>query len=102
MVARAGHGSSNRVFSELKPGNCFLRLVSSPDPVCNIATDFSGGKTGVKLSHPAVVFRDLIKYVLGPFYYTTPMCDKPGTSSPDEGENDDHDDDDDGGKERNY
>ncbi|KAL2554316.1 Pollen Ole e 1 allergen and extensin family protein [Forsythia ovata] len=65
---------------ELKPQNCFLRLVSSPDPVCNIATDFAGGKTGVKLHHPVVVYRDIVKYVLGPFYYSTPMCDEPDTS----------------------
>ncbi|KAL2533592.1 Pollen Ole e 1 allergen and extensin family protein [Abeliophyllum distichum] len=65
---------------ELKPQNCFLRLVSSPDPVCNIATDFAGGKTGVKLHRPAVVYRDIVKYVLGPFYYSTPMCDEPDTS----------------------
>ncbi|CAK9166737.1 unnamed protein product [Ilex paraguariensis] len=59
----------------LKPTNCFLRLVSSPDPVCNIVTDFSGGRRGVKLGRPTMVYRDMIKHVLGPFYYTTPMCD---------------------------
>ncbi|KAK6140065.1 hypothetical protein DH2020_026200 [Rehmannia glutinosa] len=68
----------------IKPENCFLRLVSSPDPVCNVATNFAGGKSGVKLHRPNVVYRDLVKYVLGPFYYTTPMCDEPDTSSPDE------------------
>ncbi|CAI9097885.1 OLC1v1034401C1 [Oldenlandia corymbosa var. corymbosa] len=59
---------------------CFLRLVSSPHPVCNIATDFAGGKSGVALGRPAIVFRNLVKYVLGPFYYTTPMCDEPDTT----------------------
>ncbi|CAK9155538.1 unnamed protein product [Ilex paraguariensis] len=59
----------------LKLTNCFLRLVSSPDPVCNIVTDFSGGRRGVKLGRPTMVYRDMIKHVLGPFYYTTPMCD---------------------------
>ncbi|KAL3532013.1 hypothetical protein ACH5RR_005534 [Cinchona calisaya] len=66
---------------KLNPKNCFLRLVSSPDPACNIATDFSGGKTGVQLLRPTVVYRDIIKYVLGPFYYTTPMCDEPDTTT---------------------
>lgn len=70
---------------KLNPQNCFLRLVSSPDPVCNIATNFAGGKSGVKLQRPNVVYRDLVKYVLGSFYYTTPMCDEPDTSAtPDE------------------
>ncbi|MCD7468884.1 hypothetical protein HAX54_007431 [Datura stramonium] len=64
----------------IKPQNCFVRLVSSPDSVCNIATDFAGGKSGVKLHRPAVVYRDLLKYVLSPFYYTTPMCDEPDTN----------------------
>lgn len=65
---------------ELKSTGCFLRLVSSPDPVCNIATDFGGGRKGVKLGRPTVVYRDVIKHLLGPFYYTTPMCDEPDTS----------------------
>ncbi|KAK6943921.1 hypothetical protein RJ641_025023 [Dillenia turbinata] len=46
---------------ELKPQNCIVRLVSSPDPVCNIATDFSGGRTGVKLTQPSIMYRDLVK-----------------------------------------
>ncbi|CAL5350875.1 unnamed protein product [Camellia sinensis] len=50
-----------------------VRLVSSPDPVCNITTDFAGGRSGVKLRRPTVVYRDYIKHVLSPFYYTTPM-----------------------------
>ncbi|KAM7526138.1 hypothetical protein LguiA_016040 [Lonicera macranthoides] len=66
---------------ELNPKGCFLRLISSPDPVCNIATDFAGGRTGVKLGRPAVVYRDVIKHILGPFYYTTPMCDEPDTNT---------------------
>lgn len=59
---------------------CSVRLVSSPDNACNILTDFGGGKTGVKLINPTSMYRDLIKFVLSPFYYTTPMCDKPDTS----------------------
>lgn len=65
---------------EIKPEACFTRLVSSPDPICNIPTDFAGGKTGVKLGRPTLVYRDMIKHVLGPFYYTTPMCDEPDTN----------------------
>ncbi|KAL3628416.1 hypothetical protein CASFOL_027462 [Castilleja foliolosa] len=85
---------------ELKPKNCFLRLVSSPDPVCNIATNFAGGKSGVKLHRPAMLYRDIIKYVLGPFYYTTPMCDEPDTSS--SAAEDGSDDNDDDAKQGNY
>ncbi|XP_052176571.1 pistil-specific extensin-like protein [Diospyros lotus] len=59
---------------------CSVRLVSSPDPVCNIPTDFAGGRSGVWLRRPTVVYRDLIKHVLGPFYYTTPMCEEPDTN----------------------
>ncbi|KAK7284952.1 hypothetical protein RJT34_19706 [Clitoria ternatea] len=62
---------------ELDTKRCAVRLVSSPDNVCNILTDFGGGKSGVKLNYPTSVYRSLIKYVLNPFYYTTPMCDKP-------------------------
>nr|GMC82167.1 pistil-specific extensin-like protein [Ipomoea batatas]GMC86314.1 pistil-specific extensin-like protein [Ipomoea batatas]GMC88994.1 pistil-specific extensin-like protein [Ipomoea batatas] len=68
----------------LKPQNCFLRLVSSPDPVCNIPTDFAGGNSGIKLRRPTVVYRDLTKYEMGPFYYTTPMCDQPDTNNNDD------------------
>lgn len=76
---------------KVNPRNCYVRLVSSPDPVCNIATNFAGGKSGVKLHRPAVVYRDICKYVLGPFYYTTPMCDEPDTRGTDQ-DDDDNDD----------
>ncbi|KAF7814311.1 pistil-specific extensin-like protein [Senna tora] len=59
---------------------CSVRLVSSPDYACNILTDFGGGSTGVNLIRPTSIYRDTIKFVLNPFYYTTPMCDKPDTS----------------------
>ncbi|XP_074276572.1 proline-rich protein 1 [Silene latifolia] len=59
---------------KLNPKNCIVRLVSSPDPSCNVATNFAQGKTGVKLRQPSVVYRDITKYRLGPFYYTTPAC----------------------------
>ncbi|KAF6134350.1 hypothetical protein GIB67_005742 [Kingdonia uniflora] len=65
---------------ELKANLCSVRLVSSPDPVYNIFTNFGGGKCGVKLSRPSLVYRDLIKYTLGPFYFTSPMCDEPDTT----------------------
>ncbi|KAI4300379.1 hypothetical protein L6164_033765 [Bauhinia variegata] len=65
---------------------CSVRLVSSPEVACNILTDFGGGKSGVKLNLPSLVYRNLIKYVLDPFYYTTPMCDKPDTSDSNDGD----------------
>ncbi|XP_047952293.1 pistil-specific extensin-like protein [Salvia hispanica] len=71
---------------KLNPQNCYVRLVSSPDPVCNVATNFAGGKTGVKLHRPNVVYRDILKYALGSFYYTTPMCDDPDTNDQDDSE----------------
>ncbi|XP_073158762.1 uncharacterized protein [Henckelia pumila] len=76
---------------KINPKNCFLRLVSSPDPVCNVATNFAGGKTGLKLQRPAVVYRDTVKYALGAFYYTTPMCDEPDTSILDDDQDDSKD-----------
>ncbi|XP_057499336.1 pistil-specific extensin-like protein [Actinidia eriantha] len=62
------------------PKKCLVRLVSSPDPVCNIATDFAGGRSGVNLRRPNVVYRGLVKHELPTFYYTTPMCDEPNIS----------------------
>lgn len=62
---------------------CWVRLVSSPEPTCNILTDFAGGRRGVKLSLPTLVYRDIIKYTLGPFYFTSPLCDEPDTSDSD-------------------
>ncbi|KAH9615202.1 hypothetical protein KSS87_001187, partial [Heliosperma pusillum] len=50
---------------KLNPKNCIVRLVSSPDPSCNVATNFAQGKTGVKLRQPSVVYRDITKYRLG-------------------------------------
>ncbi|CAM8949224.1 unnamed protein product [Rhodiola kirilowii] len=65
---------------------CLVRLVSSPDQVCNVMTNSGGGKDGVKLGRPSSVFRDVIKYTMRPFYYTTPMCDEPDTTEGDENE----------------
>ncbi|XP_030445376.2 non-classical arabinogalactan protein 31-like [Syzygium oleosum] len=56
---------------------CSVRLVSSPDPTCDVATDFAGGCRGVELSRPSSVYREVIKYTVGPLYYTSPMCEKP-------------------------
>ncbi|KAL5709693.1 hypothetical protein ACHQM5_020351 [Ranunculus cassubicifolius] len=66
---------------KLKHDLCSVRLVSAPDTVCNIPTNFGGGQLGVKLNRPSLVYRDLIKYVVGPFYFTTPMCDQPEVMS---------------------
>jgi len=66
---------------KLDTKGCYVRLVSSPDNVCNILTDFGGGKAGYKLKYPTSVYRGLIKYMVTPFYYTTPMCDMPDTDT---------------------
>lgn len=73
----------------LNPKKCSVRLVSSPDPSCNIMTDFAGGRSGVQLRGPSLVYRDFVKYVLGPFYFTSPMCEEPDTdgSDDDDGKN---------------
>ncbi|XP_054804002.1 uncharacterized protein LOC129307142 [Prosopis cineraria] len=60
---------------------CSARLVSSPDYACNILTDFGRGRSGLKLTNPTSIYRDVVKFVLQPFYFTTPMCDKPDTNS---------------------
>ncbi|KAK9122208.1 hypothetical protein Syun_019825 [Stephania yunnanensis] len=36
---------SREACKELRPELCFVRLVSSPNPVCNVATNFGGGKS---------------------------------------------------------
>ncbi|KAM1294579.1 pistil-specific extensin-like protein [Malus sylvestris] len=65
---------------EVNANRCSLRLVSCPDATCNVPTNFGGGRSGVKLNRPSLVYRDLVKYTLGPFYYTSPMCEKPDTT----------------------
>ncbi|XP_059462680.1 non-classical arabinogalactan protein 31 [Corylus avellana] len=65
---------------ELKAKLCSVRLVSSPEPTCNILTNFAGGRRGVKLNQPTLVYRDVIKYMLGPFYFTNPLCEEPNTN----------------------
>lgn len=72
---------------ELNKKACSVRLVSSPDPLCNIPTDFAGGRSGVKLGRPSMVYRDIMKYTMGPFYYTTPMCDEPDMNENDDEKN---------------
>ncbi|KAM4090188.1 hypothetical protein ACJW30_09G040800 [Castanea mollissima] len=69
---------------ELKAKLCSVRLVSSPDSTCNILTDFADGKRGVKLNLPSLVYRDQIKYTLGPFYFTKLLCDEPNTTDSDD------------------
>lgn len=61
---------------EVKATGCWVRLVSSSDPTCNIPTDFAGGRSGVKLQRPTWIYRDQTKYTVDPFYYTTPLCDE--------------------------
>lgn len=80
--------SINKLMSNGKPiktGSCFVRLLSSPDKACDVFTDFGGGLSGVRLTQPTSVFRDLVKFTLNPFYFTSPMCDEPDTtpSTPD-------------------
>ncbi|XP_015898599.3 uncharacterized protein LOC107432058 [Ziziphus jujuba] len=68
---------------QIKTELCSVRLVSSPDPTCNVFTNFGNGVSGVKLFRQlATAFNDnFIKYSLNPFYFTTPMCDQPDTTS---------------------
>ncbi|KAK9119432.1 hypothetical protein Scep_017525 [Stephania cephalantha] len=49
---------SKEACKELRPELCSVRLVSSPNPVCNVATNFGGRKSRVKLSRPSFVYRD--------------------------------------------
>ncbi|CAN6716186.1 unnamed protein product [Malus baccata var. baccata] len=72
---------------EVKANRCSVRLVSCPDATCNVPTNFSRGRSGMKLNRPSFVYRDLVKYTLGPFYYTSPMCEKSDTTHPDQSNN---------------
>ena len=72
IVDKVLYGGKN-----LKPNLCNVRLVSPADQSCGIPTDFGNGQTGEKLVQPFMVFKNLVKFVVGPFYYTTPMCDTP-------------------------
>ncbi|KAI3933309.1 hypothetical protein MKW98_006668 [Papaver atlanticum] len=71
----------NKRGKELKNDECKVRLVSSPDKACSVMTDFAGGKSGVRLTHPSAMFRNTIRYTLGPFYFTTPMCVEPADNT---------------------
>ncbi|WOL09849.1 pistil-specific extensin-like protein [Canna indica] len=82
VVSKHVHGKA------IRPADCTVRLVSSPDPTCNVMTDFGGGKCGVKPHHPSVVQRGLVKYTVGPFFFTTPACEEPETSKPDDEDDD--------------
>ncbi|KAL5981800.1 hypothetical protein ACLOJK_015865 [Asimina triloba] len=66
---------------ELNWEDCKVRLMSSPHPQCNLLTNFGHGRTGVNLSRPNLIYRNSIKYLLDPFYFTSPMCEEPDTSS---------------------
>lgn len=64
---------------KLVASQCSVRLVSSPDQQCDVLTDFARGKSGAWLAQPLTVYRDVTKYRLGPFYFTSPMCEEPDT-----------------------
>ncbi|GAB4827072.1 hypothetical protein Ancab_033955 [Ancistrocladus abbreviatus] len=66
---------------QLKPEDCLVRLVSSPDATCNVATNFGNGRTGVRLRQANVRYRGMVKYFLGSFYYTSPLCEEPDSSN---------------------
>lgn len=65
---------------EVKPERCAVRLVSSPDQACNVMTDFGHGRSGVRLYRPSHVYPGMVKYTVGPFFFTSPMCDEPETT----------------------
>lgn len=60
---------------KLMANRCVVKLVSSTHPDCNVLTDFSGGKSGVKLRSPSLVYQDITEYTIPPFSFTSPMCD---------------------------
>ncbi|XP_020259457.1 uncharacterized protein LOC109835887 isoform X2 [Asparagus officinalis] len=66
---------------EVNPERCAVRLVSSPDQACNVMTDFGNGRSGVKLYRPSHVYPGMVKYTVGPFFFTSPMCDEPETTA---------------------
>ncbi|RZC81770.1 hypothetical protein C5167_044344 [Papaver somniferum] len=64
----------------IKQKLCTVKLVSSPNPYSYIPTYFRGGRLGVKLNSVRPSFDqqrpNVTKYRLGPFSYTTPLCDE--------------------------
>ncbi|KAL5563748.1 hypothetical protein UlMin_033495 [Ulmus minor] len=74
------HGDKPIKEKKLNPKFCWVRLVSSPHPTCNLFTNFGCGHSSIKLGNPTGVYRDSITYKLGLFYYTTLMRDNPDTS----------------------
>ncbi|KAG6538675.1 pistil-specific extensin-like protein [Zingiber officinale] len=63
--------------------DCTVRLEdSSPDSTCNVRTDFGGGRSGVRPHDPSAFQSGLVKYTVGPFYFTPPDCDYPDASNP--------------------
>ncbi|XP_020587648.1 LOW QUALITY PROTEIN: uncharacterized protein LOC110029619 [Phalaenopsis equestris] len=64
----------------IRPEGCSVRLLSSPDSACNVLTaDFAGGRSGMRLVRPSHVYPGRIKYTVGPFFFTSPMCEEPDT-----------------------
>ncbi|KAL0927185.1 hypothetical protein M5K25_001348 [Dendrobium thyrsiflorum] len=64
----------------IRPEGCSVRLVSSPDAACNVMTNFGGGRSGVGLVRPSHVYPGRVKYTVGPFFFTSPMCEEPDTN----------------------
>lgn len=67
---------------KLMVNGCVVKLVSSTHSDCNVLTDFSGGKTGVKLRSPSLVYQDITEYTIPPFSFTSPMCDDKDIDKP--------------------
>ncbi|KAK8937756.1 hypothetical protein KSP40_PGU014745 [Platanthera guangdongensis] len=64
----------------IRPEGCSVRLVSSPEDACNVMTDFGGGRSGARFVRPSHVYPGSLKYTVGPFFFTSPMCEEPDTS----------------------
>ncbi|RXH76958.1 hypothetical protein DVH24_019846 [Malus domestica] len=58
---------------EVKANRCSVRLVSCPDATSNVPTNFGGGRSGVKLNRPSLVYRDLVS-ALSVHYITPILC----------------------------
>lgn len=76
VVRRRAYGKAIEV------EDCTVRLVSSSESTCNVMTDFGGGRSGVRPHHPSALHRGLVKYTVGPFYFTSPACDYTDASNP--------------------
>ncbi|KAG0484419.1 hypothetical protein HPP92_008498 [Vanilla planifolia] len=80
-LSRRSDGGVSSAAKEIDPKGCAVRLVSSPDDDCGVMTDFGGGRKGVRLTRPSHVYPGVLRYTVGPFFFTSPMCDEPDTST---------------------